>query len=66
MLQNWLIIKRLYGLQAGQFLTQLEEFSAQRSLGLAALKNLVKTILVISFLCSVITCSSSNHMCVFP
>lgn len=44
------IIMSSYRLQAGQFLTHLEEFGAQKSLGLAALKNLVKTILVISSL----------------
>ena len=36
-------------LQSVQFLSQLEEFSSQYSLGLSALKNLVKTVLIISF-----------------
>ena len=34
--------------QSAQFLSQLEEFSSQYSLGLSALKNLVKTVLIIS------------------
>ena len=38
----------LFCLQSAQFLSQLEEFSSQYSLGLSALKNLVKTVLIIS------------------
>ena len=38
----------LFCLQSVQFLSQLEEFSSQYSLGLSALKNLVKTVLIIS------------------
>lgn len=37
-------------LQSSHFLSQLEEFSSQYSLGLNALKNLVKSVLIISYL----------------
>jgi len=36
--------------QSSHFLSQLEEFSSQYSLGLNALKNLVKSVLIISYL----------------
>ena len=41
-------------LQSAQFLSQLEEFSSQYSLGLSALKNLIKTVLIISLLRNIV------------
>ena len=38
-----------YPLKSSHFLSQLEEFGSERGVGLGALKNLIKTVLIISF-----------------
>lgn len=35
--------------KSSHFLSQLEEFGSERGVGLGALKNLIKTVLIISF-----------------